>query len=654
MSLESSNKALATICAGRDGRRRIGHLGLWTALLGGGLLAACGNELRDGHVDAAPEREIQLGDLEVVRADHAGVPTFANGALGRINVLPGSPTIAEEDAALRPTLASLRSVLRVEPSELVLERAVNDNIGDRHYVYRQRKNGLEVIGASLVLHTRAGAVYSVHGKARTDVDAPVAVALDAGKAIAAVAADTALLADRVIAPDPEMAYDLLDGKLALVYRVQVKGQQRDGLPVDDEVLVSAVDGTIVARIPHIQTAKTRKLYNANHTFTLPGTLVRSEGGAPVADNTVNTNYNLLGITYDCYKTLFNRDSLNDAGYILTSSVHVGTNYVNAYWDGVQLAFGDGNGTQSASLAIALDIAAHEMTHGVTQFTSNLIYDGESGGLNEAMSDIFGAVCSWYRDGNIVTGNTWKMGEEVWTPATPNDALRYMNDPKLDGGSLDYYPDYAPGVDVHYSSGIANLAFYLLTQGGTHPRGRTANFVNGVGLAKAAQIFYRANTVTLLGNPGATFLDAKVATEQAAAQLGYSTADIQSVSNAWLAVGVGLATPACGHDRCASGAALDPACNWCTEAVCDVDPTCCTGTWDLLCAAKVETACNSLRCPVAAPACGHTQCTPGGALTAGCDSCATSICAVDSYCCTVFWDNICVAEVGSICGKNCEG
>jgi len=148
-----------------------------------------------------------------------------------------------------------------------------------------------------------------------------------------------------------------------------------------------------------------------------------------------------------------------------------------------------------------------------------------------------------------------VGEDVWTPGTSGDALRYLNDPRLDGGSLDYYPDYYSGVDVHYSSGISNLAFYLLAQGGTHPRGRSTIYVGGIGMAKAAQIFYRANTVTLLNNTDATFAEAKIATEQAAAQLGYSSSDIAAVTSAWMAVGVGLDAPACAHDRCAGGAAL---------------------------------------------------------------------------------------------------
>lgn len=204
-----------------------------------------------------------------------------------------------------------------------------------------------------------------------------------------------------------------------------------------------------------------------------------------------------------------------------------------------MLYGDGDGVTFGNFVDALDVTAHEIGHAVTTSTSNLIYFAEPGALNESMSDIMGSVCEWYRNGQVVNANTWKCAEDIYTPGTPGDALRYMNDPKLDGQSLDYFDTtFSPFTDVHYSSGIPNLAFYLLSQGGTHPRGRSTISVRGIGIAKAAQIFYRANTVLLLGKTSASFTDAKLATEQAAAQLGYSSADIDSVTAAWQAVGVG--------------------------------------------------------------------------------------------------------------------
>jgi vibriolysin len=146
-----------------------------------------------------------------------------------------------------------------------------------------------------------------------------------------------------------------------------------------------------------------------------------------------------------------------------------------------------------------------------------------------------------------------IAEDIWTPATPGDALRYLDDPAKDGASLDYYPSYTSSADVHYSSGISNLAFALLSKGGTHPRGKTTTVVTGIGVEKAARIFYKANTDLFTATT--TFTQAKTYTEQAASLLGYDTATVTSVSNAWLAVGVGSATPACPPAPLANGIAV---------------------------------------------------------------------------------------------------
>jgi vibriolysin len=320
----------------------------------------------------------------------------------------------------------------------------------------------------------------------------------------------------------------------------VTGTRDDGTPVFDTVLVNAVDGAIVQRMPHIHSAKNRSVHDAEHGLNLPGTLARAEGDPAHADAIVNVNYDLLGTTYDCYATLFGRDSFDALGATLLSTVHYDNNYVNAFWDGTQMVYGDGDGYYADNLALSMDVTAHELTHAVTQYESNLYYWDESGGLNEAMSDIFGNTCEWFRDGQVVSGDTWKVGEDVWTPGIPDDALRYMDNPVLDGISLDYYPDYYPGVDVHYSSGIANLVFYLLSQGGTHPQGKTSTVVNGIGILKAAQVFYKANVDVFTSMT--TFADAKAGTELAAEQLGFTQEEIGAVTAAWDAVGVGLPIP----------------------------------------------------------------------------------------------------------------
>jgi vibriolysin len=499
-------------------------------------LAACVS-VGDGDVDpqaeGAPKVEIEaLPGAHVVDSDSAGIPRFVTGDLGTVEV---KDDVAKVD--LRAALETIAPIFHASPEGLVLRKAHTDNIGDQHFRFRQVKNGREVIGGELILHVRGGLIYAANGNARDDLDAPVIAKIDGKAAIdAALGQWKGDTQTRVEAAEAApLAYVLGADRMDLVYQVEISGMQADQTPIRDTVLVNAVDGTVVRVLPHIHTAKNREMHDAKNGTTLPGTTVRVEGGAAVSDSVVNTNYDWLGKVWDCYNTLFQRDSIDGAGAKLISSVHYDKNYVNAYWDGTQMVYGDGDGVNATNLALSMDVTAHELTHAVTGNESNLDYSGESGGLNEAMSDIFGNVCEWFRDGQVVSSNTWKVGEDIWTPATAGDALRYMNDPALDGTSLDYWTSSAGSVDVHYSSGIANLAFYLLSQGGTHPRGKSAINVTGIGIAKAAQIFYRANRDILTNT--SNFMAARTATEQAAAQLGYTAAEQAAVSNAWAAVGV---------------------------------------------------------------------------------------------------------------------
>jgi vibriolysin len=315
----------------------------------------------------------------------------------------------------------------------------------------------------------------------------------------------------------------------------------EGEPSMPVVFVDAHSGEVVWSFDNLETAKNRLTYNAKNRQTLPGTLVLSEGQGPSSDAVLNQAHDNAGLTYDYYLSRHSRDSYNGAGATITSSVHYKINYVNAFWNGTQMVYGDGDGVQSTPLTV-LDVVGHELTHAVTETSSNLTYSNESGALNEAMSDIFGASIEAYRDG-AVSGNTWKVGEECWTPGTAGDALRYMNDP-AQAGDYDYWPTRYSGTSdnggVHWNSGIANLAFYLMVAGGTHPRGKTSNVVPaldanpGTSIQEASAIFYRANTTCL--TPGSTFTDARDCTQQAAAFL-YGAGAATSVSEAWAAVGV---------------------------------------------------------------------------------------------------------------------
>jgi thermolysin len=222
-------------------------------------------------------------------------------------------------------------------------------------------------------------------------------------------------------------------------------------------------------------------------------------------------------TWDYLYNVHGRYGIDGNGFPLKMRVHYDVNYNNAFWDSVAAHFGDGDGT-TASPLVSIDTVAHEITHGLTEKTANLIYSNESGGSNESFSDIFGTAVEFYTGINP----DYTIGEDWLTPSTPNDALRYMYNPPLDGVSIDHYSQYVPGMDVHFSSGIQSKAFYLLATD------RSRNI--------AERIFYRALTVYLF--PSATFHDVRVATLNAAADLyGVGSKPYEATAWAWDVVGV---------------------------------------------------------------------------------------------------------------------
>ncbi len=251
--------------------------------------------------------------------------------------------------------------------------------------------------------------------------------------------------------------------------------------------------------------------------------------------------------YDFLKTVFGRDSIDGKGMAIESMVHVGTRFVNAFYYQNVMHYGDGDG-QRANTLTTLDIGGHEPAHGVTDHGPQLIYDGESGGLNEATSDIFGTGLEWFvSKGNPAVVFDWMLGEDTWTPSKPGDALRYMDDPTQDGRSIDHYSKYDDSLDVHLSSGIANNFFTLLVQGG---KNRTSGVqVDGLAktdgadaeafdraMVKGLKIWYRALMYYM--TPSTTFAQAREATVRAARDLyGDAPAVAQRVEEAWSAVGV---------------------------------------------------------------------------------------------------------------------
>ena len=460
-----------------------------------------------------------------------GVPLFVTGDLG---FLPKG----EPKAAARTFLADAAPVFRMHPAtDLEPTRVKSDERGQVHVKFQQYLNDLPVVGGELTVHADgvSGRVEAVTGRFIAGEDLAIDPEVDGETALATAMA--ALPADAVSTDVPDLVYVVTDDSAALAWMAEVLYTSEDGAE-RDIVFADAKSGEIVARHPQHHRALVRKGYTANNGTNLPGTQIADPANS--GDTSVKDAHNYAGTTYNFYKDRFNRDSFNNAGATIHSTVHYDVGYDNAFWDGSRMVYGDGGGTYFSSLARDLDIVAHELTHAVTQYEANLVYDKESGALNEGFSDIMAASVQAYVAGGVVSDATWKLAEGAWTPGTAGDAMRYMADPMKDGQSFDYYPTRYMGTGdnggVHLNSGIANLAFKLLVTGGVHPRGKTANNVAGIGITKASKIFYDALATYLSAN--SNFQAARNATAQAATALhGAASPEVAAVHAAWTAVGV---------------------------------------------------------------------------------------------------------------------
>ncbi|KFA87272.1 M4 family metallopeptidase [Archangium violaceum] len=247
-------------------------------------------------------------------------------------------------------------------------------------------------------------------------------------------------------------------------------------------------------------------------------------------------------TYDFYKEVLGRDSIDGKGEKLISDVHVGTHFANAFWDGEKMNYGDGDGQTFGSLT-TLDIAGHEISHGLTERTAGLQYRNESGALNEAISDIMGTGVEWFASQkNEAVKFDWTVGEDTFTPhnGDPTDGLRDMSDPTSDGQSPDHYSKRYKGTQdnggVHINSGIPNNAFYLLSEGGKNRTSGT-EVKDGIGIEKSLKIYSRA--LSFYMTPTTNFAQAREATFKAAQDLyGKDSTEARKVLESWSAVGVG--------------------------------------------------------------------------------------------------------------------
>ncbi|MEU0602707.1 M4 family metallopeptidase [Streptomyces sp. NPDC006393] len=468
--------------------------------------------------------------------------------------------------------------------KLVAKDAVKDADGTVHTRYERTYAGLPVLGGDLIVHTSgAGKTEGVTKATKAAIKVasltPKVAPAKAEKQALALAQDAGS-ANTTADQAPRKVVWAANGTPVLAYETVVGGFQDDGTPNQLHVITDAATGKKLYEFQGIETGTGKTLYSgtvtlgtylSGSTYQLYDTsrgghktynLARRTSGTGTlftdADDVWGTGTASSSSsdqtaaadaaygaqeTWDFYKSTFGRNGIRNDGRAAYSRVHYGSNYVNAFWDDSCFCMTYGDGSGNTHPLTSLDVAGHEMSHGVTSNTAGLNYSGESGGLNEATSDIFGTGVEFYA-GNSADKGDYLIGEKINIngDGTP---LRYMDKPSKDGGSADYWSSSVGSKDVHYSSGVANHFFYLLSEGsgaksinGVSYNSPTYNgsTVTGIGRAKALQIWYKALTTYMTSTTN--YKAARTATLNAASALyGSTSTEYKTVAAAWSAVNV---------------------------------------------------------------------------------------------------------------------
>jgi len=480
--------------------------------------------------------------------------------------------------------AAQRAVGNVD--EFQVEKVEVDNLKMAHTRVRQTVGGVPVWEGEAIVHlNQDGSLATVTDELKELININTQPNLSAKEAVAIVLDSYRGRAKLTEEPTADLwVYRAVD-RDHLVFRVttpRVDGSEGTSVPV---TFIDAQTGEKVMEYNNLQTGTGSSLYSGNvtiNTTSSAGTFYMEDttrrmgtfnmnstgnentgtGGTQSrytdTDDVWNTTIQRAGVdahygaakTFDYYQTVHGRNGI-DGNYgpgtttaavggvtLVASRVHFGSSgrYNNAFWFNNQMSYGDGDGTTFSPLT-TIDVCGHEMSHGVTERTANLTYSNESGALNEATSDIFGAMVEAFADG-AVSADTWKIGEDCYTPGTSGDALRSMSNPNSLGDPDHYSLRYTGTADnggVHTNSSIANHAFYLMAAGGTNRVSGVA--VTGIGTSAMERIWYRA--LTTYFTSGTNFSAARTATINAANDLfGAGSAQATTVAQGWCAVGVG--------------------------------------------------------------------------------------------------------------------
>lgn len=498
----------------------------------------------------------------------AGAAPSANGALP--TALSAGDYLSLVKAADAPAAKqAMAKELKLGSQEALEVRSViKNNNGDTHVRYERTYDDLPVIGGDLVVQKSKDGdtkrvIKSTDASIDVNTNAPAAHKPKKASAKGSTA--------------PRQVVFAQDDKPVLAWERVIGGTQDDGTPSELHVFTDAKTGTKLMEYQGVHQGTGTGQYNgevelgtsgSDGEFTLTdaergggetndlensesgnGTLFTSDSdvwgdGKPSNPETagVDAHYG-ASQTWDYFKEAHGREGIRGDGEAALSRVHYGDNYANAFWTDSCFCMTYGDGENNEKPLTSIDVAAHEMTHGVTSATAGLVYQGESGGLNEATSDIFAAAVEFYVD-NPADPADYMVGEDVDIrgDGTP---LRYMDEPSKDGNSLDYWESGAGDVDVHYSSGIANHFFFLLAEGsgekeinGVKYNSPTADdsTLEGIGIDKAADIWFKALTEQMTSTTD--YAEAHSATMAAASDLyGADSTEVEAVEAAWTAVKV---------------------------------------------------------------------------------------------------------------------
>ncbi|MET9735292.1 M4 family metallopeptidase [Streptomyces sp. NPDC006458] len=515
-------------------------------------------------------------------------PQAARPAVGKVNpgALPAKLSPAKRAELLSEANAGKADTARGlglgAKEKLVVRDVVQDRDGTVHTRYERTYAGLPVLGGDLIVATakdgaREGVVKATRATIKVASLTP-SVAADRAEKQALGAAKAEHAKDADVNRAPRKVIWAATGKPALAYETVVGGFQHDGTPQELHVVTDATTGAKLYEWEAIETGTGNTVYSGTValTTTQSGSTYNLTDGARGGHKTYNLNHGTSGtgtlfsgpddiwgngspsnlesagadahygaaLTWDYYKNVHGRSGIRGDGVGAYSRVHYGNNYVNAFWSDSCFCMTYGDGSGNANPLTSIDVAAHEMSHGLTAATAGLVYSGESGGLNEATSDIFGSTVEFYANNSSDVGD-YLIGEEINIngDGTP---LRYMDKPSKDGASKDSWYSGIGSIDVHYSSGPANHFFYMLSEGsgakvinGVSYNSPTSDGlpVTGIGRAKAEQIWFKALTTKFSSNTN--YAGARTGTLAVAGELyGTTSAEYKAVQDAWAAVAVG--------------------------------------------------------------------------------------------------------------------